>query len=408
METAIRFEHGESIEVPAGFWCVLAGAFFAVQPMITLGAVDVLGLDAQTGSALRIALTVCLLMLVWMMSVRTAARVRFPVPVRWAGLFVVLAACSFLWSEAVSPLASAGYWVGTACNFGIALLLLRNVARGEAARSMMKGFVAGAVAVAVAAWLMPAQADMRLGDEEYFNSNTIAYICSFAAFFAQFLMGKRGAKWIVVEIFLIATILRSLSKTTIVAFFLAETWVLIQDRSMQRRTKIVLVASGMMLALALSGLFLAYLNLYTSYGDQLETLTGRTAIWAWAVHSGLERPWLGHGFDAMWKVAPVFGVFEARHAENEVLQQFYAFGAAGLVVLAGYYASLWRTIYKAIHQPRRMILCGVVLFVVVRGIAEAEPFDLLLPVWMAVLLACAACEVVAGGNEAMKSSSLAG
>src|ERR1035441_5380206 len=71
----------------------------------------------------------------------------------------------------------------------------------------------------------------------------------------------------------------------------------------------------------------AYFGVYTSAGNQAETLTGRTAIWAWALDAGLSHPWLGNGFDAMWKVAPPFGseLFEARHAENEILQQFFAY-----------------------------------------------------------------------------------
>lgn len=116
-------------------------------------------------------------------------------------------------------------------------------------------------------------------------------------------------------------------------------------------------------------------------GNQAETFSGRTGIWIYALGAAIETPWIGHGFDSMWKVVPPFGPdrFEPRHAENELLQQFYAFGAAGLVILAGLYGSLFRQIRRLPTGPARTIFLSILLYVLVRGAAEAEPFDLLLP-----------------------------
>ena len=134
------------------------------------------------------------------------------------------------------------------------------------------------------------------------------------------------------------------------------------------------------------GLFEAYYNFYTTYGNQSETLTGRTAIWAYVVDAGVAKPWVGYGFDSMWKVVPPFGTFEARHAENEVLEQFYSYGVAGLIMLCALYGGLYRKIRKLSEGPRRMIFVGILIFVIIRGFAEAEPFDLLLPLWAIVLI----------------------
>ena len=92
------------------------------------------------------------------------------------------------------------------------------------------------------------------------------------------------------------------------------------------------------------------------------------------------------GFDSMWKVVPVFGTFEARHAENEVLEQLYCYGVAGLILLCGLYGSLYRKIRKRSGDAHRVIFIGLLLFVVVRGLAEADSFDLLLPLWAIVLV----------------------
>ena len=97
---------------------------------------------------------------------------------------------------------------------------------------------------------------------------------------------------------------------------------------------------------------------------------------------------IGHGFDSMWKVIPPFGPekFEARHAENELLTQFYAFGIVGVCLLIGIYGSLYRQIRRLPQGPVKIVLLSLLLFVVVRGLAEAEAFDLLLPLWSIVLI----------------------
>jgi hypothetical protein len=38
------------------------------------------------------------------------------------------------------------------------------------------------------------------------------------------------------------------------------------------------------------------------------------------------------------------------------------------------------------QKSSRVICVSIILFVIVRGLAEAEPFDLLLPLWAVVLL----------------------
>jgi O-antigen ligase len=236
---------------------------------------------------------------------------------------------------------------------------------------------------------MPAQSDLRLGDPDYFNTNQIGNLCAFAILFAQYLMRRKDGKWGFVILLLILTLLRSLSKTTLAAFLVSEVYLVIKDRSMSRKTKMFLVGAAALLILAFWGLFESYYDVYTTAGNQVETLTGRTAIWAYALNAALEKPWFGNGFDSIWKVFPPFGneQFEARHAENELLQQFYAYGIAGVVILAGLYGSLWLRIRKLQQGSLKMIFGCIVLYVVARGFAEAESFDLLLPLWAIVLIA---------------------
>jgi exopolysaccharide production protein ExoQ len=275
-----------------------------------------------------------------------------------------------------------------ATDVAMVVLLLRAGSVTDITHSIMKGFLWGACCLAMIAWIMPAQYDLRLGDEEFFNTNQIGNLCALAVFMAQCLTRRKDGKWWFATIFLTVTVIRSLSKATIVAFLVSESFLVIQDRSMSRKAKALLTTATLLVILCFWGLFEAYYDVYTTAGNQAETLTGRTAIWSYVMDAALERPWMGHGFDSMWKVIPPFGPdrFEARHAENELLQQFYSYGATGICMLVGLYGSLCRQICKLPQDSLKVVSSGILLFVVVRGLAEAEPFDLLLPLWAIVMI----------------------
>lgn len=368
------------------------GSYFAFRVAIVLFSVRILGTEAPTGAAIGIVLGFLLLILVLFQSPGYVTRtvgsmLRLPT-LRWVLLFLTFSACSLLWSETVSLSTSIVYWCGLAVDVATMILLLRAGSLAAVTDAILKGFIVTACCLALVAWIMPAQSDLRLGDEEFFNTNQIGNLCAFAIFFAQYLMRCRKGKWGFAVLFLSLTLLRSLSKTTIVAFLISQGYLLLRDHSISRRTKMLITGGVLLAAVAFQGLFVAYYDVYTTAGNQAETLTGRTAIWAYVFTSSLERPWFGHGFDSMWKVVPPFGPdrFEARHAENEMLQQFYAYGAVGLLMLAGIYGSFYRRLRRLPRSPLRVLLLSILLYVLVRGAAEAEPFDLLLPLWSLVLL----------------------
>ena len=370
----------------------VVGIFFSSRIAIVFVCARILGLEPRLGAELGIAINLILLTVVCFHSLGSGSRTLGSMlrlsSIRWVFAFLAFSGCSLAWSLSVSPSSSAVYWCALVADVAMVMVLFCGDSAVSVAHSLMKGFVWSTCFLALVAWLMPAQADLRLGDPDYFNTNQIASACAFAIFLAQFLMSRKDGKWGVAILFLIVTLIRSLSKTTIAAFLLSEAFLLFRDRSMTRRAKLLVTSAILLALLVFWGLFAAYYDVYTNAGNQAETLTGRTAIWAFAVEGALQRPWVGNGFDSMWKVMPPFGSdqFQARHAENEVLQQFYAYGAAGVVMLAGIYGSLyWRT-RKLPRGSSRTILFSLFLFVWIRGLAEAEPFDLLLPLWAVVLL----------------------
>lgn len=371
------------------------GFYLSFRLSIVLFSVRLLGLEPNVGTGVNLSLDLLLLGLICfnlLGSTHTSLRSMLRLStVRWVLIFLATSLCSLAWSETASLPNSSAYWLGLAVDVAVITLLLRAGSMAGVSHSLMKGFIWSTCLLALVAWIMPTQTDLRLGDEQYFNTNEIGNLCAFTIFLAQYLMRCKDGKWRFVTLFLTATLLRSLSKTTIVAFLLSEAFLVVQDKSMSRRVKILLTTTTLMLGIVFWGLFEAYYDVYTSTGNQAETLTGRTAIWLYVLNALSDHPWnlwIGHGFDAWWKVVPPFGGnFEARHAENEVLQQLYAYGVLGILLLAGLYGSLYRQVRRLPRSPIKVLFLSLLLFIVIRGLAEADSFDLLLPLWSIVLIA---------------------
>jgi O-antigen ligase len=368
----------------------LVGFFFSFRLLIMLLSVRLLGTDEQVGVEISLALNFFLLVLVAFQTIGAADRenasvLRLP-SVRWVLIFLCFSCISLLWSATASMPAAIVYWCAMAADVGMVVLLLRTGPVKEVATCLMKGYVLGACVIAIIAWLLPAQSDLRLGDEELLGPNQIGYLCAFALFFVQYLMREKLGKWGLATFVLSVTLLRSLSKTSIIAFLIAESFLLIKDRSMSRRTKVMLILASMATVVAFSSLLTSYFDIYTTAGNSSETLTGRIGIWTFILGEAIQQPWIGHGFHAVWNVIPPFGDFEARHAHNEVIQQFYAYGVVGVCMLGGLYGSFYWQVRRLSVPSMRTFWFALLLFVLVRGLTDTEPFDLSLPLWAIVMI----------------------
>jgi len=378
---------------PVSLTPFVVGFHFSSRTIIVLVSVRFFLQDPQAGVVAGLALNFLLLLIVFFQSIGTAqTRIRPMLglqPMKWVLAFLCFSGCSLLWTGAVSLGAAAVFWTAMASDLGMVALLMRRGSIADISAALMRGYVWGACAVALSAWMLPPQSDLRLGDETLLGPNQIGYACAFALFFAQYLYRVRGRFWIAPAIFLGITLLRTLSKTSIVALVAAETFILFRDRSLGWRAKALMIGAAGCVVAAFSSLISAYFAIYTNAGSQAETLTGRFGIWAYFLDKALEQPWIGHGFHSVWKVVPPFSEdFEARHAHNELLQQFYAYGGVGVVLFFGLYGSLLHQIRKLPRGSLKTFFLGMLMFVLIRGLADTEPFDLSLPLW-AVLLVCA-------------------
>jgi exopolysaccharide production protein ExoQ len=302
---------------------------------------------------------------------------------RWIAAFLTLNFLSLLWTA--GPLeAAASYWAGWVADVGTIWFILRDGPPEDQAAAVMKGFIWGACLVAIVAWCLPALPDLRLGDELYFHPNYIAMICAFGTLMALYLAHQAPA-WRWPAFWLTLTLIRTISKTSIIAFLVAMIFYLFKEVALTRAAKIKIAVAGLIILGSLTGLLVRYADSYTESFDP-STLTGRTVIWTTTSELALEKPLFGHGFYAYRFVVPPFGAFEATHAHNEILQQFFALGAFGVFLVIGIYWTMFRQIRSAPQSPLKTLAATILIFALLHGITDTLPFDLSFVLWLMAML----------------------
>jgi O-antigen ligase len=260
------------------------------------------------------------------------------------------------------------------------MLLIRADGITRASESLLKGYLCGVALLCIVAWCAPTMQDLRLGDDEFLTPNGIGFECALGVLLCQY-FAPQAARWKWLGAVFSLTLLRSLSKTTIVAFVIAEAIYLFRTNLFSRATKIKIVSFAALVTLAFSGLLANYYTVYINAGNQAETLTGRTSIWIVTLGYTLEAPWLGHGFHSFRNIIPAFGTFQPWHAHNEFLQQFFTFGVAGVALVVSLYVTFYRTCRRYRSHPFALTGLAILALVAIRGLADTERFDISFPLW---------------------------
>ncbi|WP_158941602.1 O-antigen ligase [Granulicella sp. S190] len=379
MESTVNKSRGGFFFLP-----ILTGFIFAFRISLTfLWFQD----EPLHGTVAFVALSLSLLTLAAMSSIGSVSSVSssslFTPPVRWSIAILALSLISLLWSEA--PLdASVGYWFSWTADVAAVWLLLRERNAEVQATAIMKGFVCGAVLVAIIAWIIPAMDDLRLGNEDFLHPNALGFLFSIATLLAIHL-AHQTTFWRWPAFFLATTLLRTISKSSIFGFLVAFGFYLLWDSTLTRKIKTRIgIAAGIILAF-LSGLLQAYFTSYTA-GTDPETLTGRTFIWAVSFEYAIKKPLLGYGFYSYRFIIPPLGKFEAQQAHNELLQQFFSFGIVGVILIIGLYWSLFRQIRRAPSSSLKTLTGTLLLFALVHGLTDTQIIDLSYPLWLLTML----------------------
>ena len=321
---------------------------------------------------------------------------------RWLLAYLLLSGISLSWTAADSLSDAAGLWFGMFMETATVFLVLWGPALAERVDALFKGFVTGTLGVGAIAWMGPTLPDLRIGDYDFLHPNMIGMNSALAFLLAQYLtLRQRAWRWACVA--LAMTLLRSISKTSIIALCIAECFYLLRETSLTTRRKVQITFAALAVFAVFASLLSSYIEDYTTIGSgtQFETLTGRTAIWATAFFIAIEKPWIGHGFYSLRALMPAFdnGNFEPWHAHNELLQEFFEYGALGIVVTVGAYRSLLyaarrvtRHALKVLpgsQRPYNKLVFTILLFTVIHGLTESMNFGLTIPLWLFGALAIA-------------------
>jgi len=382
------------------FLCDIAGFWFAFKSCLTFLFFRA---DPQLGTAFRLAAGFVWLVIVVGYAVLSPAsrheRRQYNASLRWIVIYLALAGFSILWTSSSSPAIAAGYWAGLVAEVFAVYLLLRQPPVEDNARRMMRGFIVGALALAIVAWIAPATDDLRLGNEEFLHPNLIGFYFAIGALAAAHLAPKQKL-WSAPAIALGVTTIRTLSKGAIVAFLVAGLYCLMRGSKISRKARVWIGILSTLVLVSFWGLAEAYFNLYAT-GNNVETLTGRTYIWSQTIELFLEKPWLGYGFDSFRWTFPAFADFLPNHAHNEFFQQLFTYGLVGILVVISVYWSFYRHVRASERSGLRSLAMAILILVLVRGIVDTDQFGLCFPLWLMTMFAMAL--VPAGSSRTVPS-----
>ena len=170
---------------------LLVGFFLGFHLIVIVLSVWLLGVTPQGGNMIDLSLNYLVLAAVAFACLGDAPYgLRFlrSAPSLWALLFLLFSGCSLAWTVAVSVPAALVFWCAMAADVAMVILLLRSEPAEPVIAALFRGFVYGACAVAIIAWILPRPADNRLGYEGLMGTNAIGFLCAFAFFLAQYLV----------------------------------------------------------------------------------------------------------------------------------------------------------------------------------------------------------------------------
>lgn len=306
-----------------------------------------------------------------------------PMAAKFLLALILWAGTTLLWTKASSIVSAGGYWGTMAIKVFVVLLLLclGNVER--VALKSLQGFVWGGLAFALVALILnPVTVDGRLGDEEFFHPNNIGNNMAITGLCAIYLAFKPEGRilerrcYITILIVLLFTLLKSLSKTSIICFLLASlVYVICSKISVQKKINLLLLTGA---AIAISSTALSkYLDRYLNDqqgGEALTTASGRTEIWQMTWDMIQENPIWGYGFQSYRDIVDQVIQLRLVHPHNELLNIWVNLGFVGLflgVMTYICYYLLLRRAFKA-GLPQAALGLALLIYSLIRGLTEAS------------------------------------
>jgi O-antigen ligase len=300
-------------------------------------------------------------------------------PTKWILAWIAWALLSLLWTSGRLP--PSGFDLVCLAATAAAVVLMPTDSR-----QWMVGMVAGAYCNAIFVFLAYRSGfSLRPMMETDYNPNLLAYEIAAGALCCVFawLHSERKWLWALISAPLVVSLLLSTSKTAGLAFGITAILFVALSRRLAARTRVLILGCMLLVGVLTLPLIRDYLAFYLLTPNLL-TLTGRVPLWmdAW---DAIPRHWLvGYGFNSFRSTVPT--TWSADHAHNEFLEQWITLGGVGLILTTGAYWSLLNRLRRSASVFAQLGLMWWV-FSVLRGLIEADTYDLAFPVALMVFTA---------------------
>jgi exopolysaccharide production protein ExoQ len=347
------------------------------------------------GAALDIVFVYCLLL-----SIGGAESIerqtRFPALVHWILAYCLWCAASLSWTRATSLVSATGYFASMFLDVAIVGAMIWWGDLEAVTIASVKGIIAGGWLISLCALLSTSDdPNGRLGNLEFLHPGKVGEYAGQAALCSCF-MWVRSRKdegsgrwlWVGSALSLTWIVLRSLSKTSMIAFVCSGAVFILFSRVVSLKTKVVALVCASLLFCAMYTVVNNYLEGYLEEKPgEATTLTGRTLLWAKSWDMIQEHPALGYGFLSFRDYGPQDWDVRTVHAHNEWITQWFQLGFIGLMITIGIYLSYFRHLMRSPQSPQRELGLGMLIYMLIQGFAIAEPSGLTFPLPMMLLLA---------------------
>ena len=352
---------------------------------------------AATGVGAALSLVFVYSLLLWFLCAKSIRRqTHFPALINLIAAYCLWCAVSLSWTRAGSLVSASGYWMSMVLDIAVVAAMIWWGDLEAVAMASVKGIIAGGWLISFCALLSTSDdPNGRLGNLEFLHPGKVGEFTGQAALCSCF-MWVRTRKdngygrwlWTGSTLFLTWILLRSLSKTSMIAFVCSAAVYILFSRLISLKTKIIVLLVATMLFCAMYTIVNTYLETYLEENPgEASTLTGRTLLWAKSWEMIQERPILGYGFISFRDYGPQDWDVRTVHAHNEWITEWFQLGFVGLIITIAIYVSYFRHLRRSVHSPQRELGLSMLIYMLIQGFAIAEPSGLTFPLPMVLLLA---------------------
>jgi exopolysaccharide production protein ExoQ len=303
----------------------------------------------------------------------------------WSGVTI-------FWTLATSKTVAGMYWAVMCMEAAYVYALCRFTGTDRGVRAFLMGWFYGGTAVAVCALILQPRSEggTRLGDLLLLHPNLLGNTCAVSLLVGAYLLltSKKRATLIVATALQAATLVLTLSKTSMLALLIACGFLFLRLR-LSLRQRFIAGFSFLLVFLIsysrVSDYVISYL-VEQQGGEALDTFTGRTVLWTAVLDMIPERLWFGHGFLSFRDVGPqIFEGIPVVHAHNEALMLVFTLGIIGVglgyAVYVCVFIAMKRLGQSSDGETRTFGQMGIALLVyyLIRGFAEASQMELVMP-----------------------------